>query len=234
MALELIAKNEGIMYRFIDFPDDAWLAGMLLYRDQKRKIIINTHINNTGRINFTFAHELGHHFLTHPPSLYTDGQSGFRCTHDDIKEGCKLPEIEANQFAVELLLPEDRFRLDMAGSPIDFELIRNLANTYMVSKHACSNRLLSLIQAPCIIIRSKGIQIVGFATSQAARGYLRKLNTIPTDTTAYKTISEYRWHENFKACDSSTWLSRAIPGETVYEHTRIHRESDSSMTIIKW
>jgi Zn-dependent peptidase ImmA (M78 family) len=234
MFLETIAKNENIKCVFMDFPDDEWLAGMLLYREEKRKIIVNTLIDNIGRTNFTLAHELGHYFLGHPPSYSQDGQFGFRCTSEDIENDLKPREVEANRFAVELLMPEDSFRLDMAGAPIDFELINSLSKNYMVSKHVCSNRIAFLTQAPCVIIRTSGINITSIAVSRSAKGFLRTMKTLPSDTIAYIAVTENLWRNDFAVIEAEKWLCRRIPSEYVYECTHMHRDSGTAMTIIKW
>ena len=234
LSLKKIAEKESIICRFIDFPDDTWLAGMLLYKRQKRKIIVNTHIPSPGRHNFTFAHELGHYFMKHPPGLFFDGQSGFKCTGDDIEKEQKPRETEANKFAAELLMPENRFKFDMIGADIDFTLINSLSNLYMVSKHACSNRILFFTTTPCIIIRTRGQMITGYCESCAARGFLKKMNTVPDDTFAYNVITNQQWQYDFIKSNSENWLIRAIPGNKVYECTHFSKESSTAMTILKW
>ncbi len=58
-------------------------------------------------------------------------------------------------------MPEERFRLDMAGALIDFGLIIGLSNRYLVSKHACSSRIAALTSTSCIIIWTMGQNIFG-------------------------------------------------------------------------
>lgn len=234
LSLKTVAETENIKYLFDDFPDDPGLAGMLLFKGTKRRIIVNTHIPNVGRQNFTFAHELGHYFMGHPPSYNQDGKSGFRCTTEDIDREQKPREVEANRFAVELLMPESRFRLDMAGAPIDFGLIDSLAKQYMVSKQACSNRILSLTLYPCVIILTKGNGISSWGTSRAAGSALKRMKTIPVDTMAHASISNQRWQREFVSCAADKWLMRSVPGDKVYECTHIHQESGTAMTILKW
>ncbi len=84
-SLHQIASSEGIRYKYCCLPDDPGLSGELLYRGDKKGIIINTLIDNPGRHNFTFAHELGHYFLKHPPSSILDGQAGFWCSIQEKK-----------------------------------------------------------------------------------------------------------------------------------------------------
>lgn len=233
-SLEEIARQEKIGFLFDDFPNDPWLDGMLLFKGAKRAIIVNTHIGLTGKHNFTFAHELGHYFLKHPPTFYKDGESGIRCSSADIEDAQKPREIQANRFAVELLMPEERFRLDMAGAPIDFGLITGLSNRYLVSKHACSNRIAALTSTPCIIIWTKGQNIFSYTESRAAKGFLKRMKTIPSHTIAFKAITKKWGHNDFAECSADKWLIRNIPGSKIYECTHVHAESGTAMTILKW
>ena len=233
LSLYDIAKSEGIRFLLNDYPTDSW-DGTLLFKGEKRAILINTHRGNTGRHNFTFAHELGHYFLDHQPDYYQDGETSIRCTAADISDGKQPREVDANKFAQELLMPEDSFRFDMIGSVVDFTLIRNMANKYMVSKQACSYRIVGLTQTPCIIILTEEMRITSIASSNAARTYVKNLKTVPSDTAAYVAISNRKWHEDFTVCDSSKWLCREVSGGAVYECTHIHKDSGAAMTIIKW
>ena len=169
-SLITLAENEGIKAKYNNYPEDDW-DGAFLWKGPKKIILINTRIGNTGRHNFTFAHELGHHFMEHPPSSIKNELTGFHCILSDSEKERKPYETEADLFAAELLMPEDRFRFDMIGAEIDFALISGLSNYYMVSKQACSNRILTLTQAPCIIVRTKGTSISGYSESRAARGF---------------------------------------------------------------
>jgi Zn-dependent peptidase ImmA (M78 family) len=233
-SLNAIADSEGIKHLSRDYPDDAW-DGMLLFKGDKRAILVNTHLGNTGRHNFTFAHELGHYFLEHPPGLIQGGgQTGFRCMSEDMEKAQKPREVEANRFAVELLMPKERFRLDMVGAPLDFALIGSLANRYMVSKRACSNRILQLTRWPCIVIYTKGTQITAWTASNASQRLLRELRTIPEDSAAYRAIVNQRGQDHFSACSPEVWLARSVPGCNIYECTHVHAESSTAMTILKW
>lgn len=232
-SLKEIADSEGIRYRYNDYPEDAW-DGMLLYKGDRKAILVNIHMGNIGKHHFTFAHELGHYFLNHPPSYAKNGQLGFRCTSEDMEKEQKPREAEANRFAVELLMPRDQFQLDMVGAPLDFGLISSLSNKYLVSKHACSNRILQMTYSPCIIIRMNGKQITGWNASRAARGFLRKMDTVPLDTAAHKAVINRWGHDDFLECDAGKWLMRSIPASKIYECTHIHVDSGAAMTILKW
>jgi Zn-dependent peptidase ImmA (M78 family) len=232
-SLSNIAKQEEIDVLFDAFPDDPWLDGLLLFDGSDRAIIVNTHIDSPGRHNFTFAHELGHYFLEHPPTFNENGQSGIRCSAADIEQERMPREVQANRFAVELLMPEDRFRLDMAGAPIDFALIGGLATRYMVSKHACSNRIAALTTTPCIIIRSENGRVRGYAASRSAKGWLQPLNGLPEGTTADMVVAQNLKQSEFTQSDVQRWLTRRPSGQ-LFECTHMHAVSKTAMTILRW
>jgi len=158
----------------------------------------------------------------------------FRCKLDNIEKEKRTCETEANKFAVELLMPGNRFNFDMTGAEIDFDLITGLSNLYMVSKHACSNRILALTSKPCIIVHTKGQNITSYTESCAARNFLKKMNKIPDGTAAYSTIINQQWQNGFHTCKASAWLMKVVPSNEIYECTHIYRESETAMTILKW
>lgn len=233
VALHSIADQEGIRYGYEELPEEPDLCGELLYKGEKKAILINTFNSKPVRQTFTFAHELGHYFLQHPPSYRANGTSGFACTQADIKKGLQQ-EAEANHFAVALLMPERMFRPLMAGSVLDFTLIDSLAREFMVSKHACAFRILDLISDPYAVITSNGHNVITLKTSRAGRGYLSNLKTIPQDTAAHAAITHKRSQESFTPCLPDKWLARPIPEQYVYECTRGSFAFGVAMTILRW
>jgi Zn-dependent peptidase ImmA (M78 family) len=75
--------------------------------DYKNKVILVNPTHSDVRKRFSIAHELGHYCLEH----YDDQRSYLKTlenNNDEIvfKEYAKDQEIEANEFAAELLMPE--------------------------------------------------------------------------------------------------------------------------------
>ena len=234
LHLDEIANAQNIRVGKRELPDDPNLSGLLLFRCKKRAILINTFIHNTGRINFTFAHELGHHFLQHSPTYFSDGQQGFRCTPEDMQTGIHSKEAEANRFASALLMPEDQFYFSMVGAVLDYTLINNLARQFYVSKHACCTRLLEFTKDPCIVIRSQGYLITEIKTSAAARRKLPALKQIPPGTVAYESITAKRNQNAFEVSDSAKWFLKPNHSIQLYEWTRGDWEHGVAMTILRW
>lgn len=233
-ALHAIADREDIRYLYRSLPNDPELSGQLLYKGEKKGILINTFKGKPGRHVFTFAHELGHYFLKHTPSFTKDGNTGFWCSTDDLKHDHRQQEAEANRFAVALLMPEHLFRPLMAGSVLDFTLINSLAREFQVSKHACANRILDFVREPYAVILSNGHTITAQKNSQAARGYLRTIARIPQGTAAHAAIENKRNQESFVACEPEKWLARSVPDRQIYEWTRGDFTHGVAMTILRW
>jgi len=232
--LDEIAKAQKIRVSKTSLPNDRNFSGALLFRGDKRGILLNTVISNEGRINFTFAHELGHYFLEHRPGYQQSGQLGFRCSPKDMEESHRLQEREANLFAVELLMPTKQFRPTMSGAPIDYTLINSLARNFAVSKHTCGSRILEFTREACIIIHTRGFEITSKRASSAARGRLIPMQQIPAGTAAYRAIQEKHNQLDFSMADPMKWLVRSNPGIQLYECTRGSWVDDVATTILKW
>lgn len=231
--LDEMAKSQGIRVGKEDLPDDPKLSGALLFRGGRRAILINTLFGNQGRVNFTFAHELGHHYLGHAPTLISDGVSGFRCSQEDMETGEKAKETEANRFAVSLLMPENQFRPLMAGAVLDYTLINSLARQFYVSKHACCNRLLEFTRDAYIIIRSKGYEVTEQYASLAAKHHLLPLKQIPQGTAAYNAITSRNSQLDFTECEPGKWLTGISSAFHLYECTRGDWTHGVAMTILR-
>ena len=105
--LSKIISAEKIKLREID-GNENFLGAFLKTSNGQSYIFVNQNIDNTGRKNFTLAHELGHFALQH--YLHT---SSFFCAENDIKEEGEVnseQEKEANYFASCFLLPREKIK----------------------------------------------------------------------------------------------------------------------------
>jgi len=101
--LSKIISAEKIKLKEID-DDKIFLGAFLKQPNGQFYIFVNQNIDNTGRKNFTLAHELGHFALQH--YLHT---ASFFCA--EIKEEGDVnseQEKEANYFASCFLLPREK------------------------------------------------------------------------------------------------------------------------------
>ncbi len=232
--LDEIAKAQKIRVGRKSLPNDRGFSGALIFRGNRKAILLNTVISNEGRINFTFAHELGHYFLQHKPDYQKDGELGFQCSPKDVENTHYPQEREANLFAVELLMPVSQFRPMISGAPLDYTLINHLARHFIVSKHACGSRILEFTKEACIIIRTNGLAITSTGASVAGRGRLLPMQQIPFGTAAYDAIKNRHNQLDFSETDPTKWLTRSNRNIRLYECTRGSWGNSVATTILKW
>lgn len=120
------------------------ISSFLLRKPDQFIICVNER-HHLNRRRFSTAHELGHFILHRDGASYfhKDYEVYFRGyiagSDDDLKE---LKEVEANQFAAELLMPLTLIRNDLKINPPP--TASELAKKYKVSEQAMTFRLASL------------------------------------------------------------------------------------------
>jgi Zn-dependent peptidase ImmA (M78 family) len=145
VPVEKIAKDHGIEIKHLDLSSDVSGAMKREGKSGKPIIIVNgTH--SDVRQRFTIAHELGH-FLLHAMSpQYIDKQKVY-FRDNDSSTGEDIIEVQANQFAAELLMPINSLKKDFFENSKLIEgddpkkLIEKLAEKYKVSEQAMSIRI---------------------------------------------------------------------------------------------
>jgi len=139
----LLANKEGIIIHNAIFSDDG-ISGMVAKRGASITMLVNQS-DSPARKRFSIAHELGHHFL----HLMEDGELVTRKTDlfrgyggESVKtsDPDKRKEVEANQFAAAILMPEELVKKEFEKKPD----VVSLAVTFNVSEEAIGIRLGSL------------------------------------------------------------------------------------------
>jgi Zn-dependent peptidase ImmA (M78 family) len=118
---------------------DGDMAGVLI-REPGRPPIIGVESDATpGRKRFTLAHELGH-LILHNEAYHVDTRFFLRNELSTRAESAM--EIEANQFASNLLMPSWMLKVSVERQPFDVEESAvELASEYNVSVQAMTLRL---------------------------------------------------------------------------------------------
>ena len=147
--LNAVAKYLKIRILYEDLEDN--ISGLLVVKNGKHAIGVNQN-HHPNRQRFTIAHEIGHFVLHHKDGkqrkndIYVDKKwAYFRAT--DHGQKIDVEERQANQFAAELLMPEELVRQILEKSTFnltdDFD-ISKLANFLQVSEKALTIRLVEL------------------------------------------------------------------------------------------
>jgi len=139
-----LATLEGVEVDRTDFGED--VSGVLV-KDGERAVIGVNGRDAPTRQRFTIAHELGHHLLHANRDLFVDRNYIVHFRDENSSTGFDPLEVEANQFAAELLMPADRVRDLFNKHPFDIDdesALRRLAKTFGVSPTAMAVRLSTL------------------------------------------------------------------------------------------
>jgi Zn-dependent peptidase ImmA (M78 family) len=128
-------------------PFAGQLYGMV-HRNANGSAVIGVNsMDAPNRQRFTIAHEIGHLFLHKNDKLHVDEKSPIGLRNDRSSMAIDEKEIEANQFAAELIMPAVFLDKDVRRLPDDIEAeeaVARLARKYQVSEQAMTIRLTAL------------------------------------------------------------------------------------------
>jgi Zn-dependent peptidase ImmA (M78 family) len=145
IAIENVARALGAKVLYAPYEGDD-LAGMLINGGERPIIAVNS-AHHKNRQRFTIAHECGHLVLGHTSTSHVDRT--FEVIRRDATSSMAtdMSEVEANQFAAELLMPLKFLLRDLPEVRIDFESdekLASLAKRYGVSAQAMAYRIANL------------------------------------------------------------------------------------------
>ena len=145
VPVEQLAKLVGAEVHYEPFPGE--LSGMVHRQASGKHLIGVNALHPLTRQRFTVAHELGHLLLHKDEALHVDENSpiGFRTPASG--QAVHSDEIEANQFAAELLMPVYLLNPAIAMIPENTgteDAVAMLAKAFGVSEQAMTFRLSGL------------------------------------------------------------------------------------------
>jgi Zn-dependent peptidase ImmA (M78 family) len=141
-----VAEALGLMILYQSLGDD--VSGLLVTQGDTATICVQES-HPAVRQRFTIAHEIAHFYLKHQfePGEQVHVDEGWKISARGplTALGLDRQEIEANQFAASLLMPETlvRERLKQIGRPSDVA-VSELARQFKVSEQAMTIRLTTL------------------------------------------------------------------------------------------
>ena len=148
LDLYAIAGYENL---FIEERDLFSSEGQLVVNAGMGIITVDDKITEKGQKKFTIAHELGHYFNSGKKN------GSYFCSGLDIR-GIKqdiTAEVDANDFAAELLMPEDWFLRFTKGKMFGKKLLSETAEYFDISLSAAALRYAEIGNHPTAIIMSK-------------------------------------------------------------------------------
>lgn len=181
------------------FEESLDIDGALLRKNGKARIIINSDIKYVSRKSFTVAHEIGH------LSIPNHKDQNFYCTPLDIISfhSDRKMEVEANQFAAELLLPTIELQKELYMHP-NFLFFNKIAEKYGASLTATIIKIIQLTDERIAIILSKDGTILWSSKSKSFP-YKIKNGALDVNTFAYDFFKSQSLQEQAETVMASSW-----------------------------
>lgn len=199
-------------------------AGILLAPGQRR-----------GRRRFSIAHELGHyHIPTHRR------HANRPCGERDISAGAAGKddlEVEANDFAVELLMPRRHFLTDSArlNPSIESMLALSAEDMYDVSVTAAASRYVRLTTEACALVCSRAGTVEWVIRSDSFFYRIpTKGDALPSESHARFVASGEIPIHKAQALDPYAWFEREQRGTPELFESTLSIPSQQQVLSLLW
>ncbi len=225
-----ICKKLGL--RVKEVPASGFDGALVRSRSAQKGIVaVNAGIREQSRKRFTIAHEIGHFVIPHHRLL---GNICEQRAIESFSTRLRRPELEANEFAAEFLLPSAVLRRTFNLREFSLAQISTVANEFDTSLTATTRSFLNLTDLPCALVWSVSGNARWFARSAAFRFFL-PLEELPGPASfAAKLFSGAAVPSNFAAVQPDAWLNRpdAETVETLLEHSVFLPNYDAVLTLL--
>ncbi len=223
--LNYLCKQLDIMVKPLNIEAEAYL----LCKNGSKQIIFNNSKNN-HRIRFSIAHELGHYLIPwHDKVIYS-------CSKKDMKfSKTKDAELEANQFAAELLVPLDDLAdfINQTGERIcNFNSIMKVQRRYEVSLSTASICMINNFDADAAVVFSINGKIDWCYKGKYFYGIVdeKKLNS---DSVAYSLLKSKNTEPCVRKITSGVWILDN-PYERIIEESIAMPNINATLSILRW
>ncbi len=178
-------------------------------------ITINDMIPENSRRRFAIAHELGHFELHNSSQLLV-------CNEEDmfIWNHRKNQEVEANEFAANLLMPKHLFLRFLQCKTPNIEHIREVANEFRTSLTATALRYVGLSSEPCAFVVSRDGAIEWYKKSSAFDFHVNVGEKLSKDTYASDFYDGISMSGRPQKVHAEAWLAGTFSEDSeIIEHS---------------
>ncbi len=226
----------------ISIEDIAWTQGMLVREDslegsdgrliiqgQRGLVTVKKNIPEPGRKRFVAAHELGHFEMHKSQNIVTS------CSDRDMLfwQHAHNEEAEANDFAVEILMPEDLFkpRCDKKNPTIGF--IEELSDEFQTTLTATALRYIEFTPERCALIVSEDKKIKWFRITEDFGFWLERGAKLDPDSYAYNFFSRDEIPTEPQKVPATAWLpNKKLWCYQIQEHSKPLPRYNSVLTLL--
>jgi len=179
-------------------------------------IVINSDIKEESRKRFTIAHECGHFLLPGQQDLSTP------CSKERIEnwsEKLNRPELDANRFAAEILMPKSLISIYLQIEP-NMDSVQSIASTCGTSLTASGFRLIELTSFRAAIVWSHNRSVVWYKSSPEFSRWIRR-GELSEETFAFDCFEGRRTPQKLESVPATAWLFEKglEDGARIWEHS---------------
>jgi hypothetical protein len=188
----------------------------LIRKGDKGLIRVKQDIPEPGRKRFAIAHEVGHWLL------HATLSQVLSCTSEDMVDRYKssAPELEANAFAAELLMPQLLFRKRVGTRAPSPQLLKDLADYFRTTLTATVVRFVEVEEEGCAMVVTENGRIRWWKANERFEGFwLDAQSEVSPNTVAGAFLKGEPTPEEAEEVDGEAWLgskARRV-AESLYE-----------------
>ncbi len=232
LELEAICAHRGARVRY---APQRTSEAMLLVFNGRGIITINSHEPYVTRQRFSIAHELGHF------EMHKEQRNSFYCDKKDMIRWSTVSghhlEIEANEFAAELLMPDMLFRPEAIRRKPSMAEVENLASEFSVSLSAAARRYIDTTDEACALVFFSKNKTEYSLKSKAFSelNYWISSGTLDQFSEAYRSSHGQKTANYMTSVDANCWiedLPRYLQEETLLEEARYFPQIELGLTLL--
>lgn len=227
--LDAVCKELGL--RVHEVPSVGFDGTLVRSKSVQKGVIgVRESIRERGRKRFTVAHEIGHFVI--PSHRFLKNVCAASII-DAYRRTLNKPELEANQFAAEFLLPGPAVRARFEGEP-SFAKISRVAEEFETSLSATARRFIDLTELSVALLWQQDSRVEWFHKSESFTFFL-PLEGIPSSNSmAGRLFSGEASGNDFVRVDPILWLNRrdAEKVDVMLEHSVSLPNYESVLTLL--
>lgn len=212
LEMDLFVSGLGALYVEEDIPN---CDGKIIFGDKMAIIKVNSKIQFLERKRFVAAHEIGHFVMHKGIQLPEDTFKNFNIISGmerELKHGTQ--ELEANEFASELLMPENLFIKEAKGKKFSPLLIKQLSERFKTSLTATVFRYFQFDLHPICLVFIENGKVKYWKKSDSMNVWMGDYNKLspPVNSVATEYIESnydfiYKMEAKAQTISKSTWFS---------------------------
>lgn len=203
---------------------EAWLVR----KGSTAIITVNSKLHEQGRKRFAIAHELGHF------ELHNDSQFVI-CSDEDmyVWNRSKSQEIEANEFASCILMPEVIFTRYIKKEAPNMDRVSELSGEFGTALTATALRYVQLSLEPCAVAISRNGTLKWYKKSDSFGFHLKVGEKLSPDTYAFDYFDGIELPVRPRKVPATGWIAGEIDSDAeIFEHSVALKSYDVVLSLL--